>query len=503
MCYFSQPSSPVRKPIAYSSQQARAVAQLRAQGSDKRTPYLMQSGRVYPNIMRPQRVVGQTRTLAQIKAQTKAKLAARGQAQGNMQVRLQQHIINKQSPQQRSPGKLNDSFFIRSIDRNSDGVNLQRSYQICEAVLKSSGGKNAASLLSKNKKPPELLEQETTPGDTASSDSENQMGKAQTGCDSTAADSPILEQSAVPAPSSFCTVVTTSPSRLGSQQVLYQHSSVPGSGFTPSQPVQQNAVVNSQLLCQSGFQPISEQSPVLIAGGHMQHVQVSSLPGGINPASLISQEDLNQYYLLTSDGDDQQYPKVSDVNQQRAASAPPGHGNMQNTAVSRCASADNVKIITAAGQVVRTGQAEMLQPNGCSDTVNNVHNLVNNGEVQRVNLVQGGIVTEGMLVGNVFIPCNMQNITEGRQVLLQNQPAMVNSPQQIMVQNQANGTVAVVSSAVSQASTPQTMMLSTSEQESSNCACNLKPMHMCRNCGAFCHDDCIGPSKLCVTCLIR
>jgi additional sex combs-like protein len=28
-------------------------------------------------------------------------------------------------------------------------------------------------------------------------------------------------------------------------------------------------------------------------------------------------------------------------------------------------------------------------------------------------------------------------------------------------------------------------------------------MVICKKCGAFCHDDCIGPSKLCVTCLIR
>ena len=34
------------------------------------------------------------------------------------------------------------------------------------------------------------------------------------------------------------------------------------------------------------------------------------------------------------------------------------------------------------------------------------------------------------------------------------------------------------------------------------CACNLKAMVACQKCGAFCHDDCIGPSKLCVTCLV-
>ncbi|GFO13379.1 polycomb protein asx [Plakobranchus ocellatus] len=38
--------------------------------------------------------------------------------------------------------------------------------------------------------------------------------------------------------------------------------------------------------------------------------------------------------------------------------------------------------------------------------------------------------------------------------------------------------------------------------ESSNCACNHKAMVVCKKCGAFCHNDCIGPSRLCVTCLI-
>ncbi|CAH1252838.1 ASXL1 [Branchiostoma lanceolatum] len=37
----------------------------------------------------------------------------------------------------------------------------------------------------------------------------------------------------------------------------------------------------------------------------------------------------------------------------------------------------------------------------------------------------------------------------------------------------------------------------------SKCSCRLKAMVMCKSCGAFCHDDCIGPSRLCVTCLIK
>ncbi|XP_048867331.1 putative Polycomb group protein ASXL3 isoform X2 [Brienomyrus brachyistius] len=34
------------------------------------------------------------------------------------------------------------------------------------------------------------------------------------------------------------------------------------------------------------------------------------------------------------------------------------------------------------------------------------------------------------------------------------------------------------------------------------CSCRLKAMIVCKGCGAFCHDDCIGPSELCVACLV-
>ncbi|KAG7261204.1 hypothetical protein CRUP_011786 [Coryphaenoides rupestris] len=40
------------------------------------------------------------------------------------------------------------------------------------------------------------------------------------------------------------------------------------------------------------------------------------------------------------------------------------------------------------------------------------------------------------------------------------------------------------------------------EDVPSKCYCRLKAMIMCKGCGAFCHDDCIGPSKLCVSCLV-
>lgn len=35
------------------------------------------------------------------------------------------------------------------------------------------------------------------------------------------------------------------------------------------------------------------------------------------------------------------------------------------------------------------------------------------------------------------------------------------------------------------------------------CSCSLNAMCVCQQCGAFCHDDCMGTLKLCVSCIIR
>lgn len=37
---------------------------------------------------------------------------------------------------------------------------------------------------------------------------------------------------------------------------------------------------------------------------------------------------------------------------------------------------------------------------------------------------------------------------------------------------------------------------------SADCNCHLKAMIMCTRCGAFCHNDCIGPTQMCFTCIV-
>ncbi len=44
--------------------------------------------------------------------------------------------------------------------------------------------------------------------------------------------------------------------------------------------------------------------------------------------------------------------------------------------------------------------------------------------------------------------------------------------------------------------------LSNSRTMNYKCTCECKPLIACKKCGAYCHDDCIGQTKLCGNCLV-
>ncbi|XP_022919114.2 polycomb group protein Asx isoform X1 [Onthophagus taurus] len=76
----------------------------------------------------------------------------------------------------------------------------------------------------------------------------------------------------------------------------------------------------------------------------------------------------------------------------------------------------------------------------------------------------------------------------------QMQPQMSQQSQQIVVQQKRQmGTMGMVNAAP----------LMSGGVGDSSCGCSLKAMVVCKKCGAFCHDDCIGPNKLCRVCFIR
>ncbi len=76
---------------------------------------------------------------------------------------------------------------------------------------------------------------------------------------------------------------------------------------------------------------------------------------------------------------------------------------------------------------------------------------------------------------------------------------------QLVASSAASGAMSVLQqSMMSQAQQSMSTEGSGAGQPNMNisCACSLKAMVMCSKCKAFCHDDCIGPSKLCVSCII-
>lgn len=90
----------------------------------------------------------------------------------------------------------------------------------------------------------------------------------------------------------------------------------------------------------------------------------------------------------------------------------------------------------------------------------------------------------GMVYGDVSVDNHLQNYTVIGDNAMVDHPGAAMQPQMVL-QNKPRST---------------TSSLPANE---SSCPCSLKAMVVCKKCGAFCHDDCIGPNKLCRTCLVR
>lgn len=95
----------------------------------------------------------------------------------------------------------------------------------------------------------------------------------------------------------------------------------------------------------------------------------------------------------------------------------------------------------------------------------------------------------GVVYGDISVENQMSNYTIiGENVMIDHPAASMQSSQ--MMISQKGPQIRAINNSIP----PGT---------DSSCPCNLKAMVMCKKCGAFCHDDCIGPNKLCRTCLIR
>lgn len=93
----------------------------------------------------------------------------------------------------------------------------------------------------------------------------------------------------------------------------------------------------------------------------------------------------------------------------------------------------------------------------------------------------------GVVYGDVSVENQLQNYTIIGDNVMVDHPGAAMQSQMILQQqktNKSNNSNSIPSS-------------------DSSCPCSLKAMVVCKKCGAFCHDDCIGPNKVCRTCFIR
>ncbi|KAK3584815.1 hypothetical protein CHS0354_006232 [Potamilus streckersoni] len=538
----SMPPTPLRSPSG-----TRTLAQIKAQ---------TQAARAQGQ--------GHTRTLDQIKAQTKARVQmhTHSQQQVEAQAKLHAHLLAK-AHGITSPSTTSSRIHIPNIilppqgrpkqtiklpstksDSSCEGVNLKRSMEICKQALaqsqRNSSSSSMVSILPKGNSP-ELSDCKET-SDIQPLQTQ-QQGPGQI---SSRSNSPNLKQSAskvlfsqrkptsvsgdmarsgisTTANATFNTsVIGAAPHNLGvsvvsgaatqksggssevSFVVLPQGLSAPGNSSASQHttvftvPGGQQFIVTSgltnsvagstqtllQQLMQSGARIVSNKTsaPQRAASAPPQNrIQRIPTPVGtiVRSASVGTTDSNEQGDQLNSDRNDEnvvlQIPQdqVNFLSKTGTATVPGHDGSRTDNrpVVVTSFDGDMSKLVVSGGIQISCGSAKAMS-----------HFIVGSEETQG-----GKIITKS--VSGLNIPtvnnANVHIISAG------------SKEQDVGGNNVLMPTFSMtnVSSGTSAASTGQ-------PTSQSNCACSLKAMVTCQKCGAFCHDDCIGPLKLCVTCLI-
>ncbi|XP_019761548.2 polycomb protein Asx isoform X2 [Dendroctonus ponderosae] len=314
-------------------------------------------------------------------------------------------------------------------------VNLERSYQICQAVIQNSP--NRDQLKCQLKPPPSLL----------------------------------------------AAAAVNNSKKIDNRQTQYSSvtSSRGSKTFTPPLPASGNFQTASRYnngikpLGQKGrpglpFQQRQASPPVVVrhvftTSGQGIPVTMAVLPQGaaLSPEIVDGQNQVGavgQYILVQRTG------VVDQHNVPRSSSAPPAQqptiGNAINTV-------GMSQLITGRGRPASVeADHPTIQQNQPNDFVVQCPNPGTQAVTRRQRL------PPGVVYGDVSIESHMNNYTIIGENVIADHPATVMQSQMVMQQ-----------------------------PKNDSCACSLKAMVVCKKCGAFCHDDCIGPNKLCRTCFIR
>ncbi|XP_072396860.1 uncharacterized protein Asx isoform X1 [Diabrotica undecimpunctata] len=350
-------------------------------------------------------------------------------------------------------------------------VNLERSYQICQAVIQNSP--NRDQLRCQLKPPPSLLAAAQVNNVKKNENNRQSFNRQQ---QFAPIRGPTVNKTftpPLPAPNNAYQMVQGG---NGIRGVAQRMRTVP---FQQQRPPAPTPVVVRHVF----------------TAGQGIPVTMAVLPQGpaISPEVIETQTPvgtLGQYILVQRTG-------VHDpLNTPRSSSAPPSQQQPQiNTAnaggVPHIVSVNAGRGRPASVEVEHPSAAIQSQP--CNDFIVPCPNPGIQAVTRRQRL------PPGVVYGDVSVESPIQNYTiiGGDGNVMVDHPGAAMQSQLVLQQQQKQPAPAppVVQKPVT---TPMAVVTG-----DSSCSCSLKAMVMCKKCGAFCHDDCIGPNKLCRTCFIR
>ncbi|KAG5877331.1 hypothetical protein JTB14_003617 [Gonioctena quinquepunctata] len=318
-------------------------------------------------------------------------------------------------------------------------VNLERSYQICQAVIQNSP--NRDQLRCQLKPPPSLLAtvQVNNGKKTESNNRQTQYSSVTSSRGSIKTFTPPL-----PAPGSFQMVQGGN----GIKGVTQKSRAIP----FPHQRQPSSPVVVRHVFTSGQGIPVTMAVLPQASALSPEVVEAQNPVGAVGQYILVQRAGINDHH-----------------NTPRSSSAPPSHQQMSNTM-----NTGSIPQIVSVGARGRPASVEAEHPSLQNQPSNDFVVQCPNPGTQAVTRRQR--LPPGVVYGDVSVDSPLHNYT----IIGEN--VMVDHPGAAM-QSQ--------------------MVLQKTSKAGESCACSLKAMVVCKKCGAFCHDDCIGPNKLCRTCFIR
>lgn len=488
------------------------------------------------------KVQGQTRTLAQIKAETKARVHTVQQQQAMAQAKLHAHLLakahghsppspttiliptetKKQSVKSQASGKPQTvTLKMERVENPAEGVNLKRSFEICEQALIQSQKNIPSTMVSLLQKPvPSPLPPQSNSEQNVANVSPQKtvVPQANKTVSQILQEKSLAASQSVQKPASASKLLLTPTGQPDSQLRVTQTGGETKTGTFVKPSLSQTSPVSSISGTNVSFVRLPPPVVSYVAGIQPAVFNVPATHYVVSSTAAAAQHNLLQQLIESAAGT---VSSSASITQQRAASAPPTqkivHGTptktMGSATLVRSASVgtDSLTMEEKVQKSIKSEQNEII-----FQIPNEQVNFLAKAGTAIIPGLNGSSKNHQVILdpsGNKFVSAQLLGsiANSSAQVIHVGSSAQANlvklSSSQV-IQSENNTSVVTASEQLagdSAGSTIKHLTLNESadtRESKSDCACNLKGMITCKKCGAFCHNDCMGPSKLCVTCLI-